>query len=225
MTGLAGRIGVRYGPTRAERVDIFPAGEGAPVHIFIHGGYWRRFAAADFFVRGRGAGRGRDDGRHRRLRLVPRRRPSTRSCARCRAAIAWTWTNASTFGGDRDRITLSGHSAGGHLTAMALATDWPGAVRPAARRHQGRARDQRPVRPGTLPLQLAPALPPAHLGAGAPAEPDPLLPGTSPPLAVAVGADESAEFRRQASTFHALRAERGLPGRHSRCRDATTSRC
>ncbi len=41
------RLDVRYGPTLAEYCDVFPAGPGAPVHVFIHGGYWRRFSARD----------------------------------------------------------------------------------------------------------------------------------------------------------------------------------
>src|SRR5687767_14644733 len=45
---LEGRLGLRFGPTVAEHLDLFSAGEGAPVHVFIHGGYWRRFTAADF---------------------------------------------------------------------------------------------------------------------------------------------------------------------------------
>jgi arylformamidase len=42
----------------------------------------------------------------------------------CRASIAWVHANAASFGGDPRRITISGHSAGGHLVAMLLATDW-----------------------------------------------------------------------------------------------------
>ena len=41
------RLGVPYGPTLAEHNDIFPAGKGAPLHVFIHGGYWRRFSARE----------------------------------------------------------------------------------------------------------------------------------------------------------------------------------
>ena len=116
---------MRYGPTRAERVDIFPAGEGAPVHIFIHGGYWRRFAAADFSFVAEALVAAGTTAVIVDYALCPG--VSIDEIVRqVRAAIAWTWTNASTFGGARDRITLSGHSAGGHLTAMALATDWPG---------------------------------------------------------------------------------------------------
>jgi arylformamidase len=42
-------------------------------------------------------------------------------------AITWTWRHAREYGGDPERLTLSGHSAGAHLCAMALAHDWPSA--------------------------------------------------------------------------------------------------
>ena len=40
------------------------------------------------------------------------------------AALAWTWRHVAGFGGDPDRITVAGHSAGGHLAAMLLACLW-----------------------------------------------------------------------------------------------------
>ena len=42
------------------------------------------------------------------------------------AAIAWVYTRGAELGADPHRLTISGHAAGGHLVAMALATDWPG---------------------------------------------------------------------------------------------------
>jgi arylformamidase len=42
----------------------------------------------------------------------------------CRAAIAWVHHNAPSFDGDPNRIYVSGHSAGGHLVAMLMSTDW-----------------------------------------------------------------------------------------------------
>jgi arylformamidase len=44
---------------------------------------------------------------------------------RVRQAIVWLYHHASQPGLNRERINLSGHSAGGHLTAMAICTDWP----------------------------------------------------------------------------------------------------
>ena len=43
----------------------------------------------------------------------------------CRRAVAWVYTNAEMFGADPERIIVSGHSAGGHLAGVVLATDWP----------------------------------------------------------------------------------------------------
>jgi arylformamidase len=39
-------------------------------------------------------------------------------------ALEWTWRHAAAYGGDPSRITVAGHSAGGHLAAMLLACDW-----------------------------------------------------------------------------------------------------
>ena len=44
----------------------------------------------------------------------------------CRAGLGWVYRNAESFGGDPDRIFISGHSAGGHLVAIMMATKWPG---------------------------------------------------------------------------------------------------
>jgi arylformamidase len=41
-----------------------------------------------------------------------------------RRACAWLYSNAAGLGCDQQRIYCCGHSAGGHLTAMMLATDW-----------------------------------------------------------------------------------------------------
>lgn len=41
-----------------------------------------------------------------------------------RRAIAWVYKNAASFGGDRDRLYIGGHSSGGHLCGVALVTDW-----------------------------------------------------------------------------------------------------
>ena len=39
-------------------------------------------------------------------------------------AVAWVWQNIHVWGGDRDRMHLQGHSAGGHLVAMLMACQW-----------------------------------------------------------------------------------------------------
>jgi arylformamidase len=46
--------------------------------------------------------------------------------AQVRNAIAWTYKNAASFGGDPERLYVGGHSSGGHLCGVALVTDWAG---------------------------------------------------------------------------------------------------
>lgn len=121
---LAPRLGVPYGATLAETLDIFPAARpGAPVFFFIHGGYWRARAARDFHS----------------VALGPQAMGFTTvvvDYALCptvtldeivrqvRAAAAWTVRHVAEFNGDPGRIVIGGSSAGGHLGAMLLTTRW-----------------------------------------------------------------------------------------------------
>jgi arylformamidase len=41
-----------------------------------------------------------------------------------RSAVAWVYKNAASFGADPDRLFVSGHSSGAHLTGCVLVTDW-----------------------------------------------------------------------------------------------------
>ncbi len=117
---------VAYGPTEIEKLDIYPTVHPkAPVNIYIHGGAWRQgFAkgcgfAAELFV---------NAGAHFVVPdfiFVQDAPDSLRTMAdQVRRAIAWVHANAASFGGDPDRLYLSGHSSGGHLAAVALTTDW-----------------------------------------------------------------------------------------------------
>ena len=111
---------VAYGPGRDERLDIFyPAGEAhsSPVHIFIHGGYWRMFSKDDFSyvadtVTGAGAIAVVID-----YALMPSVRLAE-VVRQVRSAKAWVSSNIASHGGDPDRISVSGHSAGAHLATF-----------------------------------------------------------------------------------------------------------
>ncbi len=121
------RLGVPYGPTRAETLDIFPADStdaaGAPVFIFIHGGYWRALSAADFSCVALGLAQ-------RGITVVV---PDYALCPavtvdeivrQMRAACAWVLRHIAEHGGDPQRVAVGGSSAGGHLAAMCLQTAW-----------------------------------------------------------------------------------------------------
>jgi arylformamidase len=117
---------VAYGPSEYEALDIFDCGiKGAPVNVFVHGGAWRRNIAADYALQAE---------------------PLVQAGAHCviidfinvdqakgdlfpmyeqvRRALAWVWNNAQTFGGDRDRLYVSAHSSGSHLSGVVLTRGW-----------------------------------------------------------------------------------------------------
>ena len=118
-------LDVPVGPTAIETVDIFPAaGPGpAPVMVFIHGGYWLMLDKADFSYVANGFVPHGITTVVINYALIPAVRMDE-VVRQCRQAVAWVIANAASFGGDPARVAVSGHSAGGHLTAMVGATDW-----------------------------------------------------------------------------------------------------
>ncbi len=202
---------VAYGAHHAERLDVFPAARPgpAPVHVFVHGGYWQRMDKADFSFVVRGL---RPAGAVTvvvNYGLVPSI-DLDELVRQCRAAVAWIHRHARRWGGDPDRITVSGHSAGGHLVAMLLATDWADFDAPADVVKGGCAisglYDLEPIRLCYLneALRLTPEVArrnsPVHL---APAHPTPLI--------LAVGGTEGAEYHRQTDDLASAWRARGLP--------------
>lgn len=120
-------LNLPYGPTPIERLDLFQApGKSNPLLIFVHGGYWRAPGKEDFsWVAPPYLAEGIsvaviDYG------LLPDT-PLMRIVEQVRRACAWLYHNARVLEIDRERMVCSGHSAGGHLAAMMLVTDWPGA--------------------------------------------------------------------------------------------------
>lgn len=210
---LGGRLDVKYGPSPDETLDIFPArSAGAPVHVFIHGGYWRALDKQDFsFVAEPYVAAG--------VAVVcinyalAPRVTVDEIVRQTREAVAWTWRNAETFGGDPDRVFVSGHSAGGHLVAVTAATDWSSRGLPADLVKGGLAIsglfDLQPFLQTSINADIR--LDQAGADRNSPIR---HLPDRGPSLVVAVGAGESEEFIRQSRDFAAAWRTRGLPGEH-----------
>jgi arylformamidase len=113
-----------FGPTLAEHLDLFPAGPpNAPLHVFFHGGYWRALSSKEFAFVAQGLVPAGVTTAVVNYALCPHVTLSE-IVRQCRAALAWLYRNAGEFGYDPTRITLSGHSAGGQIVGMLLATDW-----------------------------------------------------------------------------------------------------
>jgi len=111
-----------YGANPRERLDLFLAARpDAPTFAFIHGGYWQ-FANSDkenyqFIAEGllpRGINLAMIE-----YTLAPAA-PMDRIVAEVRRAIEWLAERLGDFGADPTRLYIGGHSAGGHLTAMAM---------------------------------------------------------------------------------------------------------
>lgn len=111
---------VPYGTGADETLDIFfPAGvrENLPVHMFIHGGYWRMFSKRDYSyvantVTGVGGIAVIID-----YSLMPAVRMNV-LVDEVRRATQWVVDNISAYGGDPARLSVSGHSAGAHLATF-----------------------------------------------------------------------------------------------------------
>ena len=115
---------IEYGPSAEETLDFFPAGSSrTPLLIFLHGGYWRAFHKDDFsWVAPAYVAAGIS------VAVVNYALAPAVSLfeitSQIRRSIAWLVSNSASLAVDPRRIVCSGHSAGGHLAAMALTTDW-----------------------------------------------------------------------------------------------------
>jgi len=120
LKGDRAELGLSYGDTPRQVLDLFlpNAGTAAPLAIFIHGGYWRTFDPSSFSHMARGLNRcgvavaivGYD--------LCPVVTIAA-IIEEIRRACVFLWQRLGR------RMLVCGHSAGGHLTAAMVGTDWP----------------------------------------------------------------------------------------------------
>jgi arylformamidase len=197
-------VDLAYGPAEREKLDLFHAGRrGGPLLVYIHGGYWQRgdkamysFVAEPFLRHGVSVA-------VINYTLTPAVRIGA-IAPQVRRAVAWLWHNAGRLEIDRDRICVMGHSAGGHLTAMMMATDWPA---------HDRALPRDLVKAGVPVSGLFELEPLVHTSinegprmdvAEARREsPQFMAPATDAPQLVVVGGAETAEFHRQSDHYAA----------------------
>jgi len=199
-----------YGPAAGEKLDIFPARKGdGSVLMFIHGGYWRSLDKRDFAYLAPACVDAGVSLVVVNYDLCPQVTVEEIVRQMLRAS-AWLYRHAEEYGMDEERLFVSGHSAGAHLTAMMMAALWPvyDAQLPKDLFKGGLAvsgiYDLRPLAQvdflnadlrldETSALKVSPAF---------------LPPATRAPLFTCVGGAESSEFKRQ----NALLAQRWRSG-------------
>jgi arylformamidase len=194
-----GLLDLAFGSAPMEQLDFFPADQaGAPLLVFIHGGYWRSLDKSDFTFIVPAYRRAGFNVALTNYTLSPHASVEEITRQQLRA-LAWLYRRSARLDFDRNRIVIAGHSAGGHLAAMMMAAHWPvfGSDLPGDLIKAGVLMsglyDIEPVRHAEfintdLKLDMASALrlSPAWM-------PQP----TSAPFITAVGDLESDEFKRQ----------------------------
>ena len=180
--------------------------------VYIHGGYWQRgdksmysFLAEPFTKHGVSVA-------VVNYSLTPSVRIG-RIPPQIRKSIAWLWHNAAELGFSRDRLFVMGHSAGGHLTARMMATDWA-AFDPALPAELVRAGV-----PISGLFELEPLVhtsinegPRMDIEEAVAESPAFIPPATNAPQLVVVGGAETREFHRQSDDYAAkfATAERSM---------------
>jgi arylformamidase len=199
-------LGLSYGASPRQFVDLFwpEAGRDVPIALFIHGGYWRSLAPTAFShlaagVNARGiafAAVGYD--------LCPAVTIAT-IISQIRAATAFLYRR------HKRPLTASGHSAGGHLTACLVATDW---------KNEGTDLPQDLVRAGLSISGLFDLAPLMDTAMNGDLRLDPMSAANASPLFwdisrgrtldAWVGGNESAEFLRQSREVADVWGKKGV---------------
>ncbi|MBT3204564.1 MAG: alpha/beta hydrolase [Gammaproteobacteria bacterium] len=118
-------LNVSYGPSARQIMDIFPLQNqrNVPVHVFIHGGYWQALDKNSFSFMAEAFNRNGECAVILNYDLCPSV-TMLEIISQVKRAIIWVKQNISAYGGDPERVQITGHSAGAHLLATLLTTDW-----------------------------------------------------------------------------------------------------
>jgi len=194
------KLDLPYGNDPNTSLDIFPQAKGLnPVCLFIHGGYWRAMDKELFSYPAMGLSNAGVVFVSINYALAPDISLDG-IVKQCQEAVLWIYRNAESFGGDPDRIHISGHSAGGHLTAMMLSTNWSERGVADLKLASGIAIsgmfDLVPLIETSINNELR-----LNRDAALRNSPIKFLPEHCPPLLAAVGAGETDEFLRQSREY------------------------
>jgi len=201
---LSCQLDIRYGKGEKQKLDVFLCNDSsAPTIIYFHGGYWQRgdksiysFLATPFVGSGVNVVVVGYD-------LCPAI-TLTQISAQARDAIASIYRNATEWGFSPSKLTVMGHSAGGHITQMMMGTNWSSYADdlPINLIYSGI-----PVSPLSLlePVRLTQGLNAGiQMDAAEAHAQSPMLshpPVTNAPQMVVVGGAETAEFHRQSQMY------------------------
>jgi arylformamidase len=117
--------GVSYGNLPLEKSDIYPSSQTqSKTLVFIHGGYWQMLDKSAFHFIADAFHSDNITTVFLNYPLAPQY-TMDQMVSSCRKAIGWLYQNIDGYHGDPNQIYVAGHSAGGHLAAMLMATDWP----------------------------------------------------------------------------------------------------
>jgi acetyl esterase/lipase len=192
-------LDLAYGPRPRNRLDIFRCGvPNAPLLAYIHGGYWQRNSKEIFACLAEGPLARGFDVAMIGYTLAPDA-TLTAIVQEVRAAVGWLRANGAAHGVAGGKLVVSGWSAGGHLTAMALPDADAGLaisgvfdITPCRLNYLNDALQM------TVEEQLT-------------LSPIRQLPARSGPLVVAYGTGELPELQRQSRDYHAARLAAQLP--------------
>jgi acetyl esterase/lipase len=184
-------LDLRYGPAERNRIDLFKSGAAAPLLVYIHGGYWQTRSKEIYSVLAEGPVAHGIDVALIGYTLAPERRMD--------GIVAEIHAGLDFLGKRYGKIAVSGWSAGGHLTAMAMSSAAVSAGLAVSGLY-----DLEPIRHTYLNEKLR--LDEAEARRNSPLH----LPGTGKPLIIAYGAAELPELQRQSRDYaaaHRLRLE------------------
>jgi len=193
-------LDLRYGPRERNRIDFLKAAANAPTLLFIHGGYWQTRAKEAFTLFAEGPMAHGINVALIGYTLAPDA-TLDQIVAEINRGIDFLAEQLPPLGGDPNRIAVSGWSAGGHLTAMALShPKVKGGVAISG------IYDLEPIRHSYLNEKLGLDEATSHRNS-------PILEAGGPtkPLALTAGSGELPLLRRQTADFAGHRAKYCLP--------------